>query len=92
MKLQPDDVPRSSLSIGLGFGQCSGILPKFARRFAEGIGKVAGNTPGDRRKTHHKNAGGCRISRTGKPPVSDGCTTATQVFGRLTVAEPLSAN
>ncbi|RRT36519.1 hypothetical protein B296_00042613 [Ensete ventricosum] len=87
MKLQPDDVPRSSLSIELGFGQYSGISPKFARRFAEGIGKVAGNTPRDRRKTRHKNVGGCRISG-----MSDGCTTVAQVFGRLTVAEPLSAN
>ncbi|RWW38651.1 hypothetical protein BHE74_00056104 [Ensete ventricosum] len=50
MKLQPDDGPRSSLSIGSGFGRCSGISPKFARRFTEGIGKLAGNTPGDRRK------------------------------------------
>ncbi|RWV88936.1 hypothetical protein GW17_00048941 [Ensete ventricosum] len=30
--------------------RCSGISPKFTRRFAEGIGKLAGNTPGDRRK------------------------------------------
>ncbi|RWW57854.1 hypothetical protein BHE74_00035320, partial [Ensete ventricosum] len=27
-----------------------GISPKFTRRFAEGIGKLAGNIPGDRRK------------------------------------------
>ncbi|RWW76300.1 hypothetical protein BHE74_00015620 [Ensete ventricosum] len=50
MKLQPDDGPRSSLSIGPGFRRCSGISPKFARRFAKGIGKLVGNTPGDRRK------------------------------------------
>ncbi|RRT85163.1 hypothetical protein B296_00008955 [Ensete ventricosum] len=50
MELQPDDGPRSSLSIGPGFGRCSGISPKFARRFAEGIGKLTGNTSGDRRK------------------------------------------
>ncbi|RZR93732.1 hypothetical protein BHM03_00022293 [Ensete ventricosum] len=50
MELQPDDEPRSSLSIGLGFGRCSGISPKFARRFAEGIGKLAGNMSGDCQK------------------------------------------
>ncbi|RRT37861.1 hypothetical protein B296_00040127 [Ensete ventricosum] len=50
MKLQPDDGPRSSLSIGPGFGQCSGISSEFVRRFAKGIGKLVWNTPGDRRK------------------------------------------
>ncbi|RWW00348.1 hypothetical protein GW17_00036695 [Ensete ventricosum] len=50
MKLQPDDGPRSSLSIGLGFRRCSGISPEFARRFAEGIGKLARNMSGDCRK------------------------------------------
>ncbi|RRT74958.1 hypothetical protein B296_00018139 [Ensete ventricosum] len=50
IELQLDDEPRSSLSIGPGFGRCSGISPKFARRFAKGIGKLAGNTPEDRRK------------------------------------------
>ncbi|RWV97913.1 hypothetical protein GW17_00039267 [Ensete ventricosum] len=50
IELQPDDGPRSSLSIGPEFERCSGISPKFARRFAEGIGKLAGNMPGDHRK------------------------------------------
>ncbi|RRT34972.1 hypothetical protein B296_00058615 [Ensete ventricosum] len=50
MELQLDDGPRSSLSIGPGFRQCSGISPKFARRFTEGIEKLAGNMPGDHRK------------------------------------------
>ncbi|RWW42141.1 hypothetical protein BHE74_00052326 [Ensete ventricosum] len=50
MKLQPDDGPRSSLGIVPGFGRCSGISLEFARRFAEWIGKLAGNTLGDRRK------------------------------------------
>ncbi|RRT51124.1 hypothetical protein B296_00003882 [Ensete ventricosum] len=50
MELQPDDGPRSSLSIGPGFERCSGISPKFARRFTERIGKLAGNTQGDRQK------------------------------------------
>ncbi|RWW36478.1 hypothetical protein BHE74_00058496 [Ensete ventricosum] len=31
-------------------GRCSGISPKFARRFAEGIGKLVGNTLRDCRK------------------------------------------
>ncbi|RWV83089.1 hypothetical protein GW17_00055352 [Ensete ventricosum] len=42
MTLQPDDGPRSSLSIGPGFGRCSGISSKFTRRFTKGIGKLAG--------------------------------------------------
>ncbi|RRT56692.1 hypothetical protein B296_00029066 [Ensete ventricosum] len=50
MKLQPDDGPRSSLSIGPGFRRCSGISPEFAMRFAEGIGKLARNMSGDCRK------------------------------------------
>ncbi|RWW41898.1 hypothetical protein BHE74_00052587 [Ensete ventricosum] len=50
MELQPDDGPRLSLSIGSRFGQYSGISPEFARRFAKGIGKLAGSTPGDHRK------------------------------------------
>ncbi|RZS04513.1 hypothetical protein BHM03_00034857, partial [Ensete ventricosum] len=44
------DGPKSSLSIKLGFGRYSGISSKFARRFAEGIGKLTGKTLGDRRK------------------------------------------
>ncbi|RWW50040.1 hypothetical protein BHE74_00043723 [Ensete ventricosum] len=58
IKLQPDDGIRSSLSIGSWFERCSGISSKFARRFVEGIRKLIGNTPGDHRKTHYKNAGG----------------------------------
>ncbi|RWW36225.1 hypothetical protein BHE74_00058770 [Ensete ventricosum] len=50
MKLQLDDGPRSSLSIGPGFERCSEISAKFARRFAEGIKKLVGNTLGDRLK------------------------------------------
>ncbi|RWV76872.1 hypothetical protein GW17_00062394 [Ensete ventricosum] len=50
MELQLDDGARSSLSIRLGFGRCSEISPKFARRFVERIRKLAGNTLGDRRK------------------------------------------
>ncbi|RWV85265.1 hypothetical protein GW17_00052956 [Ensete ventricosum] len=61
MELQSDDGSRSSLCIGLEFGRCSGISLKFARRFTEGIRKLAGNTPGDHRKTRCKNTGGCQI-------------------------------
>ncbi|RRT37917.1 hypothetical protein B296_00022410 [Ensete ventricosum] len=50
MELQPDDGLRSTLSIGSGFGRCHGISPEFARRFPEGIGKLAGNMSGDCRK------------------------------------------
>ncbi|RWV79789.1 hypothetical protein GW17_00059025 [Ensete ventricosum] len=50
MELQPDDEPRSSLSIRSRFGRCSEISSEFARRFAEGIGKLARNMSGDCRK------------------------------------------
>ncbi|RZR74192.1 hypothetical protein BHM03_00033385 [Ensete ventricosum] len=50
MELQPDDGPRSSLSIGSRFGRYSGISLEFARRFIEGIRKLVGNMSGDHRK------------------------------------------
>ncbi|RWW57930.1 hypothetical protein BHE74_00035251 [Ensete ventricosum] len=60
--LRQDNGPRSSLSIEPGFGRCSGFHREFARRFTEGIKKLAGNMPGDHRgedqKTCHKYAGG----------------------------------
>ncbi|RWW09876.1 hypothetical protein GW17_00026611 [Ensete ventricosum] len=44
-----------------------GSRRKFARRFAEGIGKLVGNAKGDcreeDRRTYHKIAGGCRSMR-----------------------------
>ncbi|RWW39101.1 hypothetical protein BHE74_00055594, partial [Ensete ventricosum] len=44
-----------------------GYCRKFARRFAEGIGKLAVNAKGDHRKedrrTYRKIAGGCRSMR-----------------------------
>ncbi|RRT31284.1 hypothetical protein B296_00054860 [Ensete ventricosum] len=65
MKLQLNDGPRSSLSIGPGFGRCGGFRREFARRFTEGIGKLARNTPGDHQgedqKTYRKYVGGYRI-------------------------------
>ncbi|RRT58021.1 hypothetical protein B296_00010128 [Ensete ventricosum] len=45
-----DDGPRLSLSIRLGSDNVVGLRREFAKRFAEGIGKVAGNTPRDHRK------------------------------------------
>ncbi|RRT37464.1 hypothetical protein B296_00009466 [Ensete ventricosum] len=53
-ELQPYDGPRSSLSIGLGFGRCSGISPEFTRRFTEGIGKFAESMSEDRREKTRK--------------------------------------
>ncbi|RZR71439.1 hypothetical protein BHM03_00005142 [Ensete ventricosum] len=59
-----NDGSRSSLSIGPGFGRSSGISSEFARRFAEGIGKLARNMLGDYRKKTVEltsNVEGCRI-------------------------------
>ncbi|RZS20488.1 hypothetical protein BHM03_00053016 [Ensete ventricosum] len=85
--------PRSSLSIGLGFGRCSGISPKFARRFSEWIEKLAGNTLGDRRKKIEslilrmsKAAG---LAGASKPSVNIGCTAVAQAFRRLTTVDLL---
>ncbi|RRT60315.1 hypothetical protein B296_00026159 [Ensete ventricosum] len=68
MKLQPDDGPGSSLSIGPGFGRCSRISSEFARRFAEGIGKLDRNTQGDHQgedqKTCCKYDKGYRIDKS----------------------------
>ncbi|RRT33292.1 hypothetical protein B296_00050465 [Ensete ventricosum] len=50
MELQPDDGLRSSLGIGLGSDDVVGPHREFAKRFVEEIGKLAGNTSGDRRK------------------------------------------
>ncbi|RWW00933.1 hypothetical protein GW17_00036064 [Ensete ventricosum] len=49
-KLQPDNRSRSSLGIGPGLDNAVGPRREFTRRFAEGIGKLAENTPGDCRK------------------------------------------
>ncbi|RWW74504.1 hypothetical protein BHE74_00017570 [Ensete ventricosum] len=54
VELQPDNGPRSSLSIGPGFERCGGFRREFARRFVEGIGKLAENTPGDHRGEDQK--------------------------------------
>ncbi|RWW71814.1 hypothetical protein BHE74_00020414 [Ensete ventricosum] len=54
MKLQSDDVPRSSLGIGPGSNDTVGPHWEFATRFTKVIGKLAGNTPRDRRKKVRK--------------------------------------
>ncbi|RWV91242.1 hypothetical protein GW17_00046484 [Ensete ventricosum] len=73
MELQLDDGPRSSLGIGPSSEDVVEPRREFTGRFAEGIGKLAGNTPRDRRKKTigltarmSKAAGLCRM---GKPPV-----------------------
>ncbi|RWV93556.1 hypothetical protein GW17_00043981 [Ensete ventricosum] len=48
--VQTNDEPRSSLGIGPGSDDTVGHRREFARRFAKGIGKLARNTLGDRRK------------------------------------------
>ncbi|RWV91136.1 hypothetical protein GW17_00046602 [Ensete ventricosum] len=50
MELQPYDGPKSSLGIGPGSDDVVEHRRECARRFAEGIGKLARNTLGDRRK------------------------------------------
>ncbi|RWW44347.1 hypothetical protein BHE74_00049888 [Ensete ventricosum] len=50
MKLQPDDGPRSSLGIKQDLDDAMGPRWEFARRFTEGIGKLARNTPEDHQK------------------------------------------
>ncbi|RWW09638.1 hypothetical protein GW17_00026862 [Ensete ventricosum] len=59
-----DDGPRYSLGTGPSLEDEVGPRRKFARRFTEGIEKLAGNVKGDRheenRRTCHKIAGSCR--------------------------------
>ncbi|RRT57481.1 hypothetical protein B296_00007234 [Ensete ventricosum] len=45
-----DNGPKSSLGIRPGFDDAVGPHQEFSRRFAEGIGKLAGSTLGDHRK------------------------------------------
>ncbi|RZR83784.1 hypothetical protein BHM03_00010488 [Ensete ventricosum] len=54
MKLQSDNGPRSSLGIGPGSDNAVGSRWEFAKRFAEGVGKLVGNMKGD----HQKKTGG----------------------------------
>ncbi|RWV96651.1 hypothetical protein GW17_00040619 [Ensete ventricosum] len=50
MELQPNDGPISSLGIGPSSNDAGGPCWEFVRIFSEGIGKLTGNMPGDRRK------------------------------------------
>ncbi|RRT33743.1 hypothetical protein B296_00055509 [Ensete ventricosum] len=67
IKLQPDDRLRYSLGIRSSLNDAFGSRQKFARRFAEGIGKLVGNVKGDRReedrRTYRKIVGGCQSIR-----------------------------
>ncbi|RWW44001.1 hypothetical protein BHE74_00050281, partial [Ensete ventricosum] len=63
--------------------------------FAKEIGKLAGRSLEEDRKTHRKNAGGCWIGGTVVPPVSgsstaqaDGCTITAHDLGQLSIAIP----
>ncbi|RWW76162.1 hypothetical protein BHE74_00015765 [Ensete ventricosum] len=71
IELQPDDGPRSSLSIGLGFGRCSRISSEFTRRFTEGIEKLARNMLGD-----------CRMKTIGLVVRMSEATGLAGVYGR----------
>ncbi|RWW63981.1 hypothetical protein BHE74_00028812 [Ensete ventricosum] len=67
---------------------------ELTRRFTEGIMKLAGNTPGDHRKKTVRlaarmlEAAGLAGIPAAELPVSGGCTTVAQDFGRLSVAKP----
>ncbi|RWV94067.1 hypothetical protein GW17_00043432 [Ensete ventricosum] len=64
MELQPDDGPRSSLSIGPSLDDTMGPHWEFARRFAEGIGKLTGRSLEEDNMTYRKNVEGYRIGRS----------------------------
>ncbi|RZR77948.1 hypothetical protein BHM03_00003158 [Ensete ventricosum] len=107
MELQPYDGPRSSLSIGPGFGRCSGISPEFARRFVEGIRKLVGNMSGDCRKktiglvarmSEAAGLAGCvgsslRVSRVCQDSIREFARRRPRLTERLSgVAEKLAGN
>ncbi|RWW00801.1 hypothetical protein GW17_00036205 [Ensete ventricosum] len=66
-KIIGDNGPRSSLGIGPSLDDEVGSRREFAKRFAEGIGKLVGNMKGDRQeedwRTCCKNARGYWIMR-----------------------------
>ncbi|RZR90825.1 hypothetical protein BHM03_00018818 [Ensete ventricosum] len=88
-ELQPYDGPRSSLSIGLGFGRCSGISPEFTRRFAEGIGKLAGSMSEDRREKTRKLIASMpeatRLAKVNRPYPSVRVAKPPKLTGKLSV-------
>ncbi|RZR83812.1 hypothetical protein BHM03_00010539 [Ensete ventricosum] len=92
MKLQPDNGPRYSLGIWPSSNDAVGSHWKFARRFAEGIGKLARNMKGDRReedrRTCRKIAGGYRSMRECRwvNRSDGGWTTRTRDYRRRPMA------
>ncbi|RWV93605.1 hypothetical protein GW17_00043931 [Ensete ventricosum] len=93
MKLQLDDGPRYSLGIGPSSDDAVGSRQKFARRFAEEIGKLVRNTKGDRQKedqrTCHKITGCCRSMQECRQVnhLDDGWTAHTTDYGWRPMAD-----
>ncbi|RRT80187.1 hypothetical protein B296_00005303 [Ensete ventricosum] len=84
MELQPDDEPRLSLGIRPGSDDAVGSRREFARRFTEGIEKLAGNTPRD-----HWNKIGRLTARMPEAVGLTGWLNRTYlVFGQLTMGKP----
>ncbi|RZR79030.1 hypothetical protein BHM03_00004595 [Ensete ventricosum] len=76
---------------GQGSDDVVGPCQEFARRFTEGIEKLAGNMPGDHRKKtllqEYQRLSDCEnISAIG-PSVSGGYTIIAQDFEQLSVVE-----
>ncbi|RWV89285.1 hypothetical protein GW17_00048568 [Ensete ventricosum] len=94
MKLQPNDGPRYTLDIGLSSDDAVGSRRKFARRFVEGIRKLAGNTKGDHwkenRRTCRKIAGGYRSMREAGQRKSQAGIRRVEVttFADISVGKP----
>ncbi|RWW60075.1 hypothetical protein BHE74_00032953 [Ensete ventricosum] len=86
MKLQLDDGPRSSLSIGPDSDDAVEPRQEFAKRFAKGIGKLAGNMPGDRRK---KTIGLLDRPYPGNRATASSYRWVNRLYPRNWVAEPL---
>ncbi|RZR90824.1 hypothetical protein BHM03_00018817 [Ensete ventricosum] len=79
---------------GRGLDDAVRLRHEFARRFAEGIRKLARNTPGDCGKKIVRLVarmleaiGLAGISAT-EPSMSDGCTIVVQDFWQLSAVEP----
>ncbi|RRT37365.1 hypothetical protein B296_00041371 [Ensete ventricosum] len=89
MELQPDVKPRSNLGIGPGSNDAVEPCQEFAKGFTERIGKLAGNTLGDRRKkTIGLVARMLEATELGgsKPPMSSGWTARALEIGRRPIA------
>ncbi|RRT38393.1 hypothetical protein B296_00018742 [Ensete ventricosum] len=91
MKLQLDDGPRYNLGIGSSSDDAVGSHQKFARRFTEGIRKLAGNVKGDHwkedQRTYRKIAGGCKSTREfdhHPKKIGSGCRCTSRRTRKLT--------